>query len=97
MKLTSDHVEQTLQQMNATVLPEAHPVTNALCGLFGEHTFFLDADGVCIVEKGGDEDAAEVEVGRVMKIAKWSDDDHSMITPHPAVSTGTVVALSAHS
>ena len=48
------------------MLPDLDPATGSLAELFGEHTFFLDADGLFIVE------AAEREADGVAAIwAAW--------------------------
>ena len=50
MKLTSAQVERTLGQIEARAIPDDHPVVSELNDLFGEHTFFLDSNGLNIVE-----------------------------------------------
>jgi hypothetical protein len=50
MKLTSMQVSRTLRQIQARPIPENHPIISQLKGLFGEHTFFLDHDGLSILE-----------------------------------------------
>ena len=48
MKLTSAQIEQTLSQFEAQAIPESHPVLTRLNELFGDHTFFVDSDGLSI-------------------------------------------------
>ena len=50
MKLTSAQIERTLSQFEAEAIPESHPVLPRLNELFGDHTFFIDSDGLNIVE-----------------------------------------------
>ncbi len=50
MKLTSAQVERTLSQFEAQAIPDSHPMVPRLSELFGEHTFFLNSDGLNIVE-----------------------------------------------
>ena len=50
MKLTSAQIERTLSQFEAQAIPESHPVLTPLNELFGDHTFFIDSDGLSIVE-----------------------------------------------
>ena len=50
MKLTSAQIERTLSQFEAQAIPESHPVLTRLNELFGDHTFFIDSDGLSIVE-----------------------------------------------
>ncbi|WFT95511.1 hypothetical protein QA633_46050 [Bradyrhizobium barranii] len=42
MKLTSEQVKQTVNQLGAQVLPDEHPAMPQLNSMFGEHTFFVD-------------------------------------------------------
>ena len=50
MKLTSAQVERTLSQFEGQAIPDNHPVIPQLSNLFGDHTFFLNNDGLNIVE-----------------------------------------------
>ena len=45
MKLTSEQVKQTVNQLGAQVLPDEHPAMPQLNSMFGEHTFFVDEMG----------------------------------------------------
>ena len=54
MKLTSAQVERALTQFQAQAIPENHPVLPQLNKLFGDHTFFLDNNGLNIVELTGE-------------------------------------------
>ena len=64
MKLTSAQVERTLGQFEARTIPDDHPVIPQLNDLFGEHTFFLDRNGLNIVEP------AEAAAGAAAQSAK---------------------------
>jgi hypothetical protein len=50
MRLTPALVERTLRQYQAQALPDNHPAVPELNRLFGNHTFFLDDNGLNIVE-----------------------------------------------
>src|SRR5712672_3666911 len=50
MKLNSAQVEQTLTQFKAEVIPDDHPLVPKLNEVFGDHTFFLDSNGLNVVE-----------------------------------------------
>ena len=50
MKLNPTQLERTLGQFEARAIPDDHPVIPQLNDLFGEHTFFLDRNGLNIVE-----------------------------------------------
>ena len=46
MKLTSAQIERTLSQFEAQAIPESHPLLPRLNELFGDHTSFLDSNGL---------------------------------------------------
>ena len=46
MKLTSTQIEQTLDQFEAEPIPENHPMVPQLNEMFGEHTYFVNSDGL---------------------------------------------------
>ena len=92
MKLNTALVERTLDQFDAQAIPENHPVVHQLNSLFGEHTFFLDANGLNIVELTGATDAGS-QTGQVVKLAGWSDDKRTSLAPHEPELTEVVIML----
>ena len=91
MKLNSALVERTLSQVDAQAIPENHPVIPQLNSLFGDHTFFLDGNGLKIVEPAVADDGAQK--GQVVKIAGWQDSDRTSLVPHEPEPTDVVVSL----
>ena len=91
MRLTSEQVERTLTQFDAQPIPEDHPALPRLSELFGDHTFFLDASGLNVVEPTGAE--AGAETAQVVKIAGWSDEQLTKLAPHPPEPTDVVVVI----
>ena len=92
MKLTADRVEQARAQMNADVVPENHPVLQELSDLFGEHTFFLNADGLTIVEPPPRYGSGITQC-QVVHLANWTDASLTGLAPHKPAPTGQEVAL----
>ncbi len=92
MKLTPAQVERTLEQFEAQAVPESHPALPELTGLFGEHTFFLDAQGLSIVElvsaDGG-------ETGHVVNLANWADANWTKLAPHEPERTDIAIKFAA--
>lgn len=74
MKLTSAQVTQTLNQFPAQVIPDDHPLVPQLSNLFGDHTFFLDNDGLSIVEPAAEAVSAGKQTARVVNVANWNAD-----------------------
>lgn len=94
MKLTEARIDSALHQLEAQAIPENHPATVQLGELFGEHTFFLDAGGLTIIEPVPVQtDGAADGMGRVVKLARWGDESRKNLTPHEPEYTDIVVAL----
>jgi hypothetical protein len=92
MRLTSTQVERTLRQFDGQAIPDNHPVLPQLNRLFGDHTFFLDGNGLNIVEPA-EPTQAGVEAGKIVNVANWSDANLTSLAPHDPETTNVVVAL----
>src|SRR5262249_29107907 len=93
MKLNSAQVQRTLDQFEARVIPDENPVIAKLNDLFGEHTFFLDQNGLNIVEPV---EAAEptAQPARVVRLPRWSNDSRcDLKLLHEPAETDIVVTL----
>src|SRR5262245_18300807 len=93
MKLTSEQVERTLAQFEAQAVPSNHPAVPQLSEMFGDHTFFLDSNGLNIVEpmEGGPETAAQP--AQVVNLANWADETLTRLAPHEPEPTDAIVDL----
>lgn len=97
MKMNTAQIEQTLRQMNAEemkaeAIPAEHPAIPRLQQLFGEHTYFLDSNGLNIVEPV-ELEQTDGRMGVVVNIAHWADANASSLQPHEPKSTEVVVDL----
>ena len=92
MKLNSAQVQQTLNQMNAQVVPDSHPAVTELTDVFGEHTFFLDGNGLKVLEPS-DVPQTDGQSGEVVSLADWTDSTLTSLSPHAPVSTGTIIVF----
>src|SRR5215470_13765022 len=90
MRLNDAQLKQTLNQMEAEVLPDTHPAAAQLTDLFGDHTFFLDQNGLKVLEPS-ETSADEVQTSQVVSLADWSDATLSSLKPHAPEPTGKVV------
>jgi hypothetical protein len=90
MKMTSALVEQTLSQFEAQPIPDNHPARPQLTQLFGDHTFFLDSNGLHILEPRGRTETGAA-LANVVRIATWEDPDH--LQAHEPEPTDVVVEL----
>jgi hypothetical protein len=94
MKLTNDLAQKAVSQFDAQTIPDTHPAIPQLSELFGDHTFFLDNNGLHIVEPA-EATKKGVQTGRVVKLASWSDAGHTSLAPHRPETTDIVVVLGA--
>ena len=92
MKLTSVLVERILSQFEAEVIPDSHPSVPELNRLFGDHTFFLDSNGLNIVEPAHSPET-RVQAGKVVNLANWDDADPPSLTLHEPEPTDVVIVL----
>ncbi len=92
MKLSASQIEQTKDRIGAQPVPDSHPLVPQLTDLFGSHTFFLDGEGLGIVETTEPE-ALEVRTATVVKLARWADDKRTTLAPHTPVATDVVVEI----
>src|SRR3546814_376951 len=92
MKMNSELVEQTVRQFDAHAIPDSHPVVEQLSRVFGDHTFFVDDNGVHIVEPS---DAARpgAQAALVVKLASWDDAARTSLVAHEPEATDVVVVL----
>jgi len=92
MKLNSAQLEQTLSQFEAQAIPDDHPLVPKLNELFGDHTFFLDSNGLNVVEANESTNAG-APAGTVVNVASWSDAQLTSLMPHEPEPTEVVVIL----
>jgi hypothetical protein len=93
MKLSSAEIECTLDRHRARAVPADHPAAQELGEVFGDHTFFVDEEGLSIVEPAP-ASASPPETGQIVKIASWVDASYSALAPHEREWTDIVVPLS---
>lgn len=94
MKLTPARIAYASKQLEAFPLPETHPMREMLRGLYGDHTFFLDNDGLSIVEAEGDATDDDAEVGVLVRVACWADEGRTVLSPQTREVTNLVLTLS---
>jgi hypothetical protein len=92
MKLTSIHLDRALSQLPVQAIPDTHPMIPRFSSQFGDHTFFIDESGLCILEPGESGENG-LKTGRVVKLAGWSDDRHTTLRSHDREITDIVVVL----
>jgi hypothetical protein len=96
MKLTSAQIERTLNQFQAQAIPEDHPVLPRLNELFGDHTFFIDNNGLNIVEPTDESAGETTHEARVVNVANWSDGQSGLAAHEPEPTDAIVELESKH-
>jgi hypothetical protein len=94
MKLNSALAKRTMDQFDAQVIPDNHPAVPQLNSLFGDHTFFLNADGLSIVEPTETVERG-ARMGQIVNLADWRGPERSGLVPHEPEPTDTLVELDA--
>jgi hypothetical protein len=92
MKMNSAQIKQTLHQFDAQAIPAEHPAMPQLERLFGGHTFFLDSEGLNIVEPV-EAEQNDRQRGVVVNLANWTDETKASLEPHEPESTELVIDL----
>ena len=72
---------------------QSHPVLTRLNELFGDHTFFVDSDGLSIVEPIDGPAPGRTQAARVVNVANWSDDSLANLAAHEPEPTDAIVEL----
>ncbi len=90
MRLTTRQIEHTLDQIEAQAIPDDNPVIPQLNETFGDHTYFLDGDGLNIVETIEDAENGG-ETATVVKVGSWTDGTHTTLAMHEPEVTDLVV------
>ncbi len=79
MKLNAGQLRKVEEQFGVEAIPEDDHVIPDLKEAFGDHTYFLDTDGLNIVELNV---YSESSTGNVVKIASWSSDEQTELMRH---------------
>ena len=78
MKLSATQVEQVEDQSGAMPIPDDNPGLAGLTKTFGEHTFYVDPDGLHVFEwdqeQAGEDGASTV---KLVQLAEWTDDNRT--------------------
>jgi len=100
MRLTATLVKQTLDQLeeqnsfeDVYAIPEDNRTAARLTEVFGDHTFFVDRDGLHIVEALETQGSDRGPVGKVVKLARWKDKECTTLAPQKPVATDVIVLL----
>ncbi|HLH98583.1 MAG TPA: hypothetical protein VKW08_26025 [Xanthobacteraceae bacterium] len=91
MKLTSAQVQETLTQYDGQPIPDDHRLLPPLNERYGDHTFFLDSNGLNILERTAS--AADSRTAQIVNLADWADANCTKLVAHDPEPTDTFVAI----
>lgn len=88
MKLSDAQQWNVEQQLGVEALSDNHGVMPSLKEALGDHTFFLDKQGLHVIEA---DPSSEQLSGNVVKVASWASDEQTELLIHePEVQLTTV-------
>ena len=97
MKLNTAQVARTKRQLNIEALPDDHPLVPQLHQIWGDHTYFIDGNGLNIVEPVDaalDVPKSDIgAVGVVVNLATWTDSNPPKLEAHEPELTDSTVSL----
>ena len=95
MKLSAAQVEMAESQLKAEALPDNHPLVPKLNAMFGDHTYFLDNQGLSVVEQAASDSSTPSADGKavVVSLANWTDENPPKLEAHEPELTDNVVTL----
>jgi hypothetical protein len=89
MKLSLAQIERVEEQYDGQIVPDDHAVSPQLESQFGDHTFFLDSEGLNIVEPS----PGDGRMGNVVNLASWTDEKCTTLALHPPQPTPLMVEI----
>jgi hypothetical protein len=96
MKLNTAQVARTKSQLNIEALPDDHPLVPKLHQIWGDHTYFIDGNGLNIVEPvDADAEVPKSDIGVVVNLANWTDSNPPNLEAHEPKLTDSTVLLGA--
>lgn len=80
MKLTSEQIQTATESLGFDAIAEQHPVHPQLEKALGEHTFFINDNGLFVFNEHSEENSKE-KTARLYVVAAWTDDEKKALSP----------------
>ena len=80
MKLTDAQIAAVEAQTGSKAVPADDEAAISLSGDFGDHTFYLDPNGLYVFERGEKPDF-DGEFAVLVQIAEWTDETRTALHP----------------
>lgn len=96
MRLSELQTQRVQEQTGATMVPDDNPSMPLLKQNFGDHTFFLDNEGLHVWESVEDDPSDGAKLIGV-RIASWSEGEEKALVPHEPAPSHVLEATGAES
>ncbi len=90
MKLNETQAQHVAEQLQGQAIPEEHPNAPQLKEAIGDHTFFLNEEGLHVVEPGAE--GSDQPEAAALRIGSWSQESEGQLFLH-APEEGRAVTL----
>jgi hypothetical protein len=90
MKLSAQQIENVEKNTGLQPVPDDNPAMPQLKENFGDHTFYLDEQGLYVLETPDD---GEETHATAVQVASWVDEQKTALQPHEPMATEAVVKL----
>ena len=94
IKLTSTQIKQVANQIGANPVSDDDPAVSQLVEAFGDHTFYLQEDGLHLLEPHAVRAGGRL-VAIMVRLARWSTEDATSLVPHEPDPTDVYVDLAS--
>lgn len=95
MKLSSAQIAAVEQATGANPLPDEEPARAKLAEALGDHTFYVDQQGLVILESP-EAAATPEDTLEIVRVGRWVEGKEQQLALTPAERTGQVLDLSAY-
>lgn len=92
MKLSSEQVKVVEERTGLQPIPEENPAMSQLKENFGDHTFYVDDNGLYVLETDGEAPDGENHATAV-QVASWTDENRTALQAHEPQVTDAVFKL----
>ncbi len=96
MRLSELQTQRVQEHTGASVVPDDNPSMPLLKQNFGDHTFFLDNEGLHVWEAVDDDPSDGAKLVGV-RIASWSEGEEKALVPHDPAPSHVLDAPDAES
>lgn len=95
MKLSNAQIAAVEQATGANPIPAEDPATEKLSEVVGDHTFYVDQQGLVVLESP-EAAATPDETLEIVRVGTWVEGEQQQLALTPPQRTGQVLDLSAH-